>query len=137
MIWRSISSATDTTIRSPVPPIERLVPVIPANWYSKYSAINGVTAIKPSTNEPKIWFNSLKSLAEVLNENNTRLLNIIEKMNPLSVKELSELSDRKASNLSRTLKTLERYGIVELKRENKTVRPIVKANSFHIEYNCA
>ena len=92
---------------------------------------------KPSYNEPKIWFNSLKSLAEVLNENNTRLLNIIEKMNPLSVKELSELSDRKASNLSRTLKTLERYGIVELKRENKTVRPIVKANSFHIEYNCA
>ncbi|MDQ5921016.1 MAG: hypothetical protein QG673_1072 [Pseudomonadota bacterium] len=113
------------------------VGIMPADKFQQRIIDIAAGRYKPSTNEPKIWFNSLKSLAEVLNENNTRLLNIIEKMNPLSVKELSELSDRKASNLSRTLKTLERYGIVELKRENKTVRPIVKANSFHIEYNCA
>lgn len=92
---------------------------------------------KPSPDEPKIWFNSLKSLAEVLNDNNARLLDLIEKTQPLSVKELSELSGRKTSNLSRTLKTLERYGIVELKKEKKLVRPIVKAKSFHIEYSCA
>ena len=113
------------------------VGIMPADKFQQRIIDIAAGRYKPSTNEPKIWFNSLKSLAEVLNENNTRLLNIIEKMNPLSVKELSELSDRKASNLSRKLKTLERYGIVELKRENKTVRPIVKANSFHIEYNCA
>ena len=88
---------------------------------------------KPIPSEPKIWFNSLKSLAEVLNENNTRLLEMIEKLKPLSVKELSEVSGRKTSNLSRTLKTLERYGIVELKKEKKLVRPIVKARNFHIE----
>jgi predicted transcriptional regulator len=91
---------------------------------------------KPTSNEPKIWFNSLKSLAEVLNENNTRLLYLIEKMKPTSVKELSEMSGRKTSNLSRTLKTFERYGIVELKKEKRLVRPIVKAKSFHIEYGC-
>lgn len=113
------------------------VGIMPADKFQQRIIDIAAGRYKPSSKEPKIWFNSLKSLSEVLNENNTRLLNIIEKMNPLSVKELSELSDRKASNLSRTLKTLERYGIVELKRENKTVRPIVKANSFHIEYNCA
>lgn len=91
---------------------------------------------KPSSNEPKIWFHSLKSLAEVLNENNTRLLALIEKMKPASVKELAELSGRKASNLSRTLKTFERYGIVELKKESKLVRPIVKATNFRIELAC-
>jgi predicted transcriptional regulator len=91
----------------------------------------------PSHNEPKVWFNSLKSLAEVLNENNAKLLDLIDKMKPLSVKALSEMSGRKTSNLSRTLKTLERYGIVELKKEKKLVRPIVRAKSFHIEYACA
>jgi predicted transcriptional regulator len=87
-----------------------------------------------SLNEPEVWFSSLKSLAEVLDENNTKLLDLIEKMKPASVKELAELSGRKPGNLSRTLKTFARYGIVELKREHKLVRPIVKAKSFHIEY---
>ena len=91
----------------------------------------------PTVNEPKIWFNSLKSLAEILNEKNTRLLELIDKMKPISITELAELSGRKTSNLSRTLKTFERYGIVELKKESKLVRPIVTAKKFHIEYGCA
>ena len=90
----------------------------------------------PQVDEPKVWFHSLKSLAEILNENNTRLLELIDKMKPLSVKELAELSGRKTSNLSRTLKTFARYGIVELKKESKQIRPIVKAKKFHIEYSC-
>ncbi|MCC2625265.1 MAG: MarR family transcriptional regulator [Burkholderiales bacterium] len=92
---------------------------------------------KPSPTEPKIWFESLRSLAEVLNENNTRLLSIIEKSKPASIKELAELSGRKSSNLSRTLKTFERYGIIELKKENKFIRPIARAIDFDIKYHCA
>jgi predicted transcriptional regulator len=38
------------------------------------------------------------------------------------------------SNLSRTLKTLERYGIVELHKENRNLVPEVKATQFHIEF---
>lgn len=87
-------------------------------------------------NEPKIWFNSLKSLAEVLNENNARLLDLIEQMKPVSIKELAELSGRRTGNLSRTLKTLARYGIVKLEKKNKLVKPTVKAKSFRIEYAC-
>jgi len=37
-------------------------------------------------------------------------------------------------NLSRTLKTLERYGIVELYRKDRFVKPVVKATDFHVTF---
>lgn len=89
----------------------------------------------PKANEPKIWFSSLKSLSEVLSDNNVRLLEIIKTQQPETIKALADLSGRQSSNLSRTLKTMERYGIIELKRKNKMVRPIVRETSFLIEYN--
>ena len=92
---------------------------------------------KPGLNEPKVWFESLRALAEVLNEKNTRLLSLIQNAKPSSIKNLAELSGRKSSNLSRTLKTFERYGSVELKKENRFVRPIARAIDFKIEYSCA
>jgi predicted transcriptional regulator len=73
---------------------------------------------KPAKEEPKIWFSSMKSLSEVLSDNNMRLLKMIEENQPETLKELATLSGRKTSNLSRTLKTMERYGIVELYRQN-------------------
>jgi len=38
-------------------------------------------------------------------------------LQPKSLKELEELTGRAKSNLSRTLKTLERYGIAELEKQ--------------------
>ena len=35
-------------------------------------------------------------------------------------------------NLSRTLKTMSHYGIVEMRREKKRVRPIARATEFQI-----
>lgn len=90
--------------------------------------------IVPSRNEPKIWFSSLKSLSQVLSENNVRLLKLMEEHNPESLNDLALLSGRQPSNLSRTLKTLERYGLVELKRKDKTLKPIAKATAFDIQY---
>ena len=43
--------------------------------------------LKPKKNEPKIWFCSIKSLGEVLSENNLRLLRIIYEEKPASIKE--------------------------------------------------
>jgi len=54
--------------------------------------------------------------------------------NPHSLKELEELTGRAKSNLSRTLKTLEQYGIVELHKENNALVPIVKATHFQVEF---
>ncbi|MEA2091662.1 MAG: transcriptional regulator [Campylobacterota bacterium] len=88
----------------------------------------------PKRNEPKIWFESMKSMAQILsNENQTLLKTIVDKK-PKSITELEELTGRKKSNLSRTLKTLERYGIVDLIKEKKTVVPIVKATDFRVEF---
>jgi len=88
----------------------------------------------PKRDEPKVWFSSIKSLSQVLSENNIRLLKIIEQQQPETLTELSEMSGRKLSNLSRTLKTLERYGIISLVKTQTAVRPVAKATSFNILY---
>ena len=87
---------------------------------------------KPRKNEPKVWFPSMKSVAEVLSDNNRALLKMIAEIQPESLSELADAAGRQPSNLSRTLKTMEHYGFVELKKENKSVRPIVKATEFEI-----
>ena len=65
--------------------------------------------------EPKIWFTSMESFAKVLSDRNRALLSLIAENQPDSLAELSELSGRAKSNLSRTLKTMERYGLVQLR----------------------
>ena len=94
--------------------------------------------IKTKRGEPKVWFSSMKSLSEVLSDNNVRLLKLINDHQPETLAELAELSGRKPSNLSRTLKTMEKYGIVELQRyDSRKVRPIAKATEFDIQYAVA
>jgi predicted transcriptional regulator len=87
---------------------------------------------KPKPSEPRIWFTSMKSLAEVLSDDNRILLHVIMETKPASISALAEATGRKPSNLSRTLKTMSNYGIVELKRERNQVRPVAKATEFHI-----
>lgn len=88
--------------------------------------------IKPRPGDPKIWFTSMKSLAEVLSDDNRDLLKIIRDTRPESVSSLAMATGRKPGNLSRTLKTMSNYGIVEMRRENQRVRPIAKATAFQI-----
>jgi len=71
---------------------------------------------KPAAGEPKVWFTSAESFARVLSDRNRALLGIIAETNPESLARLAELTGRKKSNLSRTLKTMERYGFVRLGR---------------------
>lgn len=71
---------------------------------------------KPKRGEPKIWFTSMGSFARVLSDQNRALLELIAETQPDSIAELANLSGRAKSNLSRTLKTLERYGLVRLEK---------------------
>ncbi len=89
---------------------------------------------KRKKNEPKIWFESLKSMAQILSNENRQLLRTILDKKPASLAELEEMTGRKKSNLSRTLKTLERYGIVALHKEKNRVIPEVKATEFKVEF---
>jgi len=70
--------------------------------------------LRPSQGEPTVWFTSVESFARVLSQRNRELLALIAREQPSSLSELAELAGRKKSNLSRTLKTMSQYGLVEL-----------------------
>ena len=88
----------------------------------------------PKHGEPKVWFESLQSMAQVLSNENQELLKVIIERKPNSLKELEEMTGRKSSNLSRTLKLMARYGIVDLTKDKKNIMPVVKATSFKVEF---
>jgi len=76
----------------------------------------------------------LRSMAEALSSDNQDLLRLIAQRNPQSLAELEQMSGRKKSNLSRTLKMLEGYGIVAVKRQDHRMIPSVKATDFKVEF---
>jgi predicted transcriptional regulator len=71
---------------------------------------------KLAPREPRVWFPSTESFAKVLSAGNRELLDIIAGKAPGSLEELAQLTGRKKSNLSRTLKTMANYGLVRLER---------------------
>lgn len=76
--------------------------------------------------EPKIWFTSTESFAKVLSAGNRELLRVIAEQAPASLDELSRLTGRAKSNLSRTLRTMEGFGLVSLSRgERGRIKPVV------------
>jgi len=106
---------------------------------SKQDYINRTLAIakgsyKPRKNEPKVWFESINSMSLVLSNENQELLRTIINDKPHSITELEKITNRKKSNLSRTLQTLENYGIVELNKIKGKIIPKVKATDFRVEF---
>jgi predicted transcriptional regulator len=83
-------------------------------------------ARRVASDEPKVWFTSTESFAKVLSEGNRELLRIIGERAPGSLDELAQITGRAKSNLSRTLKTMEGYGLLRLERgERGRIRPRV------------
>jgi predicted transcriptional regulator len=72
--------------------------------------------LKVRPGDPKIWFTSIESFAKVLSERNRELLRIIAESKPGSLQELAEKTGRAKSNLSRTLKTMERHGLIHFEK---------------------
>ena len=66
-------------------------------------------------------------------DNNRELLHIIAERHPESISDLAQMAGRKQSNLSRTLKTMERYGFVSLKKQKRSIKPEAIATSFLIQ----
>lgn len=81
--------------------------------------------------EPKVWFPSLESFARLLSQHNRKLLEIIAHEQPQSLTELATLSGRHKSNLSRSLRSMERYGLVEL-RTGARGTLVPRANYDHV-----
>ena len=72
--------------------------------------------LTPGPDEPKVWFTSTESFAKVMSAGNRELLRIIVEQHPESLDDLARLSGRHKSNLSRTLKRMEAFGLVTLER---------------------
>lgn len=90
--------------------------------------------LKPKADDPKVWFTSTESFAKVLSNRNRALLAVIAATQPTSLRELADRTGRKASNLSRTLRTMEHYGFVRLHRgERGRIRPEVPYQSISLE----
>ena len=89
--------------------------------------------MKPGRDEPKVWFTSIESLAKVLSDRNRELLALIAASNPSSMHELAEKSGRARSNLSRTLKTMEKYGLVQFEKGAGRIR-IPRVTYTNIEF---
>ena len=88
----------------------------------------------PKKDDPKIWFESMGTLSQVLSDQNRVLLALIMDTHPRSLNELSESSGRATSNLSRTLRNMERYGLVHLEKgPDRKVTPRVKYSGIELE----
>ncbi len=82
--------------------------------------------LQPKISDPKVWFTSPESFAKMLSNRNRALLAQITETQPESLHALAISSGRTAGNLSRTLRTMERYGLVRLhKGERGRLRPEV------------
>lgn len=87
-----------------------------------------------SPREPKVWFTSTESFAKVLSAANRDLLCVIAEKAPASLDELAHLTGRKKSNLSRTLRTMEGYGLVRLERgERGRIAPKVAHDRVELD----
>lgn len=81
---------------------------------------------RPTADDPDIWFTSVESFAKVLSERNRELLALIVERQPESLDALAAASGRAKSNLSRTLHTMARYGLVRLEKgAGRKLRPVV------------
>ena len=82
--------------------------------------------------QPSVWFPSMATMAAVLSEDNRALLRLIHDQRPPSLTALAELTGRQVPNLSRTLRMMESYGLVALKKSAREIAPVALATSFKI-----
>ncbi len=110
------------------------VGIMPREEFKRRTIAIARGEFKPGKDEPKMWFESVQSFAQVLSDDNRLLLHIIEEQKPQSLSELAQLTGRKKSNLSRTLHTMANYGIVDLvQKRTRELVPRVKVTRFDLK----
>jgi predicted transcriptional regulator len=96
---------------------------------------------------PKCWFDSeeavlqssasdvsAEAMVKLLSPENLAMLQVISRDKPESMRQLAELTGRKESNLSRTLKKLEKAGLVKLTPGPGRMRkPLLIASRVRLE----
>ena len=89
---------------------------------------------RTGSSEPQVWFTSTESFAKVLSAGNRELLRVIAEQSPGSLDELARITGKAKSNLSRTLRTMEGYGLVRLERgERGRIAPKVTHDRVELD----
>ena len=88
--------------------------------------------VKPKASDPKVWFTSMRSLSQVLSDENRALLDVMRTARPASIRKLADFTGRKQGNLSRTLKKISRYELVKMEKNDRSVRPIAQTERYQI-----
>jgi predicted transcriptional regulator len=84
--------------------------------------------------EPRVWFTSAEALARVLSKKNMLLIEAIRSTGPASVTELAERVSRTKTNVLRSLKTLEQFGIVAFEAgEGGRKAPRLNYDDFRVD----
>jgi predicted transcriptional regulator len=106
-----------------------------------------VTQPQQALTEPRQWYDtdataikagagglSAEAMVKLLSPDNLALLQVIGRDHPDSVKALADMTGRKPSNLSRTLKRFEQAGIVRLSPgPGRVRRPLLIAHKVRME----
>lgn len=72
-------------------------------------------------------------LATLSSPGNLDLLRIISREKPATVSQLAGRTGRAQSNVSRSLQTLARHGLIRLERAGKEVRPVAVARAVDVD----
>jgi len=89
---------------------------------------------KPASDDPKVWFTSTESFAQILSSGNRELLRVIDEQSPGSLEELSQITGRTKPSLSRTLKTMANYGLIRMEPgEGRKLMPKVLHDRVELE----
>lgn len=109
--------------------------IISKEAYQKRTIEIAKGTYKKSSKEPKLWLTSLDSIAKILSPKNKILLEFIKESHPQSIQEIADITGRNKGNISKTLKLMNNYGIIELKKKEKgALVPHVKFDKIQIEY---
>jgi predicted transcriptional regulator len=114
------------------------VAIAPREAIMRHTRDIGAGRRRRATNDPDVWFTSVESFAKVLSEKNRALLALIAERRPESIDALATESGRAKSNLSRTLRTMERYGLVRLEKgDGRKLRPVVTFGQVELRLKVA
>ena len=92
---------------------------------------------QPAKDEPNVWFPSMSAMARVLSDENMALLKVIRESHPDSLDALAKAVGKHAPNVSRSLHTMERFGLVTLNKNGRSVVPQVTAERVTVDVSWA
>lgn len=84
--------------------------------------------------DPNVWFPSSSAALRVLSDENMALLKVIREQRPDSVSTLAIAAGKQAPNVSRSLHTMEQFGLVRMVKRGRVVTPEALADRVSIEF---